>query len=310
MLKSRVMQPDLWVVTTYFNSESYASRRRNYDRFIHSLERGGVPYQVVECAFGERPFDLPYSSQVIQRRSPAVLWQKERLLNSALSQLPESCSKVAWVDADVLFENPKWHLEASELLNRFPVVQLFDSVVRLPRGHTEFRGVGDASTGFAAECSRSPGCERDGWFSHGHTGFAWAAQRGFLERCGLFDVCLSGSADHLMAHAFLGDFESRCIDHLIGLAGPTYRAYVSWARTAFGETRGNVGYLRGAIYHLWHGDLEQRRYHEHSQELKFLGFDPHSDVELTPEGCWNWTGRNLKLQQWARELFADRREDG
>jgi hypothetical protein len=301
---------DLWVVTTYFNSENYSSRSQNYRRFLASMDEAAVPCLIIECAFGDRPFELPASRRILRKRVPAVLWQKERLLNLALEELPASCRKVAWVDADVLLENGSWHVDASRMLDRYSVIQLFDTVIRLPRGHPLYRGEGASWAGFCAEHLRSPGCEREGWFRHGHTGFAWAARRDLLNICGFFDVCLTGSADHLMAHGFVGDFDSPCIDEMIGLGTPLHRAYVDWTAIAYRECRGNVAYLPGRALHLWHGDLEQRKYYQRSQELKRLRFDPRTDIRLSPDGCWAWTGVNPPLERWARELFADRMEDG
>ncbi|MFX5494217.1 hypothetical protein ABTD62_20980, partial [Acinetobacter baumannii] len=83
-----------------------ASRRRNYGLFMQGMREAGVPCLTVECAFGDAPFDLPPSLDVIQIRSETLLWQKERLLNLGASWLPASCRFVAWIDCDILFDNP------------------------------------------------------------------------------------------------------------------------------------------------------------------------------------------------------------
>jgi hypothetical protein len=298
------------VLTTYFNSANYASRKDNYLRFIRELERSSLRCLTVECAFGDQPYVLPVQSHVTRLRTPAILWQKERLLNAFVASLPPASRKVAWIDADLLFENPAWYQSVSRQLEQNAVVQLFDSVVRLPRGCEKDDGNGEAWTSFALEHTNAPGCERLGWFSHGHTGFAWAARRELFDRCGLFDLCLTGSADHLMAHAFVGDFDSRCIDNLIGLGSPLHREFVKWATEAYRVTEGRIGYVEGRILHLWHGDTKDRRYHERSLAFKKLEFVPSRDIRLTSDGCWDWTGANPALEQWAADLFYDRMEDG
>ena len=99
---------DLWVVSTYFDSEGYSSKLRALRGYIATMECSGIPLLLVEGAFGKRPFLLPESDQVLHVRCPSILWQKERLLNVAIDHLPPSSKKVAWLDADVFFENPEW----------------------------------------------------------------------------------------------------------------------------------------------------------------------------------------------------------
>src|SRR5262245_23844676 len=94
---------DLWIVTAYFNANGYRTKRQNYERFRERIERGGLHFLTVECAFGDQPFELEPSSQVLQVRGQDVMWQKERLLNTAIKSLPQQCRKVAWLDADILF---------------------------------------------------------------------------------------------------------------------------------------------------------------------------------------------------------------
>ena len=273
------------------------------------MDRSGVPCLVIECAFGDEPFELPESPFVIRRRSASVLWQKERLLNLVLDRLPPSCRKIAWIDADVLFENPAWHIDCSQLLDRYNVAQLFDTAVWLPRGHAEYRGEGQSWPSFCCKYLAKPECLGQGWLQHGHTGFAWAARRETLESCGFFDLCLTGSADHLMSHGFVGDVRSRCIEALIGLDTPLHRHYVSWARRAYRASGAKLGFLPGRVLHLWHGDFDGRNYHQHSQEFRSLHFNPSTDVRLASNGCWEWTGANPAVQRWASALFADRKED-
>ena len=55
---------DLWVITSFFNSQQYSSKYKNFILFRDSLERSGVNYLVVECAFKGQPFTIPASSRV------------------------------------------------------------------------------------------------------------------------------------------------------------------------------------------------------------------------------------------------------
>src|SRR5437016_4683011 len=96
----------LWGITSYFNPMRYRRRLSNFRLFRKHLN---IPLVVVELTYGE-VFELHEKDAevLIQLRGGAVLWQKERLLNVALSALPSSCDKVAWLDCDIIFDDIGW----------------------------------------------------------------------------------------------------------------------------------------------------------------------------------------------------------
>jgi hypothetical protein len=306
------MQPaDLWGVTAYFNPAGFRSRLRNYALFRAGIEAAGIPLVTVECALAECPFELAEGPNVLRMRGRDVMWQKERLLNVAIAALPAECRKVAWLDADVLFENPGWAAETAALLDDYPVVQPFSRAVRLPRGAIADDCGGESYDGFAAVYARRPHHLLTGDFaSHGHTGFAWAARREVLEGRGLYDACIAGSGDHMMAHAFCGDWASACVDRIIGSANGHRRYFAEWCRAVYPRVRARVGYVPGAVLHLWHGEVADRRYVDRNRELAGFGFDPARDIRVGEGGCWEWASRNPGLHRWAAEYFGRRREDG
>jgi hypothetical protein len=302
---------EFWAITSYFNPSNYRSKLQNYAVFSAGLARVGVPLLTVECAFGDQPFCSPVAQVLVQMRTQDVLWLKERLLNLALERLPEECTKVAWLDSDLIFENPDWARCTAQALDQAQVVQPFDQVVRLPPQQLEYGGEGEHWESFCACCSRHPELLSAGNFHyHGHTGFAWAARRATLQRQGLYDACMTGSSDHLMAHAFCGDWVSECITKMLGPHGPYRAHFTAWARAVFAEVRGNIGFVEGRLLHLWHGDLEKRRYHENNLAFRRFEFDPHRDLRLAANGCWEWSPDRQDLRQWARDFFPARCEDG
>jgi hypothetical protein len=358
---------DLWILTSYFNPHRYDTKRRNYQRFLDKIERAQLNWMVVECAFGNTPFELRRSPRVLQIRASDVMWQKERLLNIAIQRLPHDCEKVAWVDCDIIFENADWAIQTSELLDQVPVVQPFDKAVRLPVGRSRHNESDKFFAGFCALQSdrkdlnngratprqpsalqivycclcgcriaapallctccrdrRQPAATADAAIStpqerpvptgeferHGHTGFAWAARKELLLRHGLYDVCLSGTGDHLMAHAICGEWESPCIPRLVGENGPHLEYFLAWGERVYRATRGSVAYVEGTVSHLWHGDDENRNYVDRGWELARLGFDPMKDLRLGDNGCWAWNSEKPHLHQWAIDYFDLRKEDG
>jgi len=302
---------DLWIISSFFNPNGYRTKTRNYRHFVGLVDGSNLNRLVVECAFGDEAFALPESPSVIRVRTRDVMWQKERLLNIALSRLPSQCSKIAWLDCDILFQNPEWAVQASRLLDSYRVVQLFDRVIRLPKEHVFFSGQGDAWESFASVYQERPNQLLRGDFAmHGHSGFAWAARREVLQENGLYDACISGSGDHMMAHAFCGDWESTCIDRIIGQNNPHRAHFSDWCRRTYKNVRASVGCVAGTLLHLWHGDVDNRRYVTRNKELAALGFDPGHDIKIDDAGCWKWASEKPTLHRWARRYYARRKEDG
>lgn len=301
---------DLCIVTSYFNPMGYQSRYRNYIEFERSILDSGLTLITAECAFGETPFELPASSHIIKFRSNDVIWLKERLLNLAIAKLPASFKKVAWVDCDVLFENKNWAVETSRLLEDYPIVQPFYYAFELPPNQREYKGIGDKSRSFAAIHSAFPSISRVGDFkAHGHTGFAWAARRDVLEILKLYDAAIAGSSDHLMAHAFCGDFASKCLQRTMLDCDGYLKHFKQWAKSAWTVVGGRLGFVLGGLFHLWHGQKRNRRYSERNYDLSRLDFDPVLDLLVERNGLWGWSKHNPGLRKWALEYFAARRED-
>jgi len=330
---------DLWVITTYFNPGRDVHRLENYMLFAESLKRSGIPLLSVECTFGEDAFELSPASDVIQVRSPDVLWQKERLLNLAVAQLPQEVSKVAWIDGDVLFSNPAWAVQTSALLDEFPVVQLWEQAVRLPKGTRYYTGKEKIWQSMASVLAHDQSKIRKGGLHiHGHTGFAWAARRDLWDRCGLYDTGFDVGADHLMAHAFWGDFDSPCMQAVISVGvmqnsplrhnssallswlqaivpeatksrlAPWRRwrqenerfqeHYLTWAQAVYAVVQGQVGVTPGTLLHLWHSNKTRLAPRRVRMGLHKHAFDPQVDLRINPTGCWEWASEKSELRSW------------
>lgn len=307
---------DLALVTSYFNPRGYRTKRANLDAFLAPIRRAGLHCEIVECRFDELGERLPSIYPVRSIRADAVLWQKERLLNVAIQGLPPRFTKIAWLDADLLFARPDWAVAASKLLESKAVVQLFDRVIRLPRGHWRYDGAGEAWSSFGAVAERDPHIMTTGRFDlHGHTGFAWAIRREALDGVGLYDACIAGSGDHMMAHAFSGDWDSTCVDRIVGSPrSPTCAAhrryFEAWCRRIYPRVRARVGAVSGTVLHLWHGETADRRYVLRNRELMGYAFDPERDLRIGAGGAWEWASDKPELHAWARRYFEARREDG
>lgn len=294
----------------------YRRRSLNFRTF---RERLNVPLVAVELAYGT-DFELQESDAeiLVQLRGEAVLWQKERLLNLALQALPASCRKVAWLDCDLIFDAPEWAQSASSLLDQYAIIQLFKHVHYLSPNWTptqdcttevEFIRPSAAfsiSSGIpAATCLGHSLDTREGTAA---PGFAWAARRELLDQHGFFDACILGGADRGLACA-----ANRCFDEFTTRQYMNKRqqdGYIAWADPFYKAVRGEVGYLEEEIFHLWHGDISERRTRSRYEGFKRFQFDPFADIAIDLNGCWRWNTEKHDMHHYVRDYFSSRREDG
>ncbi len=314
---SRGRQPaDFWAISCYFNPIGYRSRLVNYHAFRRHLS---VPLITVELAC-DSPFHLSSDDAdiLIQVRGGDALWQKERLLNIALKALPDACRTVAWLDCDIVFQRNDWPVQAERSLAEFNLVQLFDEARHLPRdAHLNLSGAvpvnhrADALARRVIEGTlpsvifRVEGSSQRWGYTPGH---AWACRREILEIGGLYDGLIMGAGDKAIASAALGHCEDTV--RAYGMNPQQAEHYRSWAEPFFKAMRANVGFVPGAIWHFWHGDLTHRRYGDRYRDFAAFNFNPYSDIALNGDGCWHWNTPKADLHRHVRKYFELRHEDG
>jgi hypothetical protein len=314
---------ELWAITTYFNPAAYETKLAHLRRFARRIRHQGAKLLIVELAFGDRPHDVPadLADRLVRTRSNTVLWQKERLLNLGLHNLPDACDKIAWVDGDLVFTNDRWVSETSERLERYRVVQPFDTAQWLQRGAAERRleGVAAPQPPLPVHLSIGGTAAMVGKFGPGvvdethraHSGFAWAVRRNLIEADGFYDRGIVGGGDFVMASAMYWDaarWHRRSISEIFS------RGLMSdlcvWSDRFHARIRGSVTHVAGEAVHMWHGSIGQRGYGERYRILKEADFDPHTDIALYAGGCWRWNSPKPDLHRRVQEYFVSRKEDG
>src|SRR5271169_3685485 len=253
----------IWAITSYFNPVRYKRRPLNYRVFRSQLR---IPLVAVELSF-DGQFELTKSDAdiLIQISGGAVLWQKERLLNIALQSVPPDVENVAFLDCDVVFDRKDWAEDAeAKLSERCDIIQLFSEALYLKKD-----SLPDDASAISAELS-APGIVHTGdpsVLSQGilvsgqerllyQPGLAWAVKRAILQEHQLYDAAIVGGGDNLMVASIYGDFE-RVIDRH-GLNPRRKQHYLRWALPYNKRIAGRIGCLSGTIFHLWHGELNDR----------------------------------------------------
>ena len=297
---------ELWAVACYFNPAGFKSRLLNYRVF---RERLGVPLVTVELGYGGgfalRPADAEILIQLLGRD---VMWQKERLLNLAIEAVPRQCQKIAWLDCDIVFENDDWSEQASRRLDELKLVQLFRRRVSLAQhasvGHPE----GNVENSIVSEWfSRELFTRPQTFKRQGRSGLAWAARRDLLEARKLYDAAILGSGDALLVNAALGVFDLGGESVLIN--SRQRQNYLAWARPFHESVDGRVGFINSCVYHLWHGDLRNRKYQERYIGFQAFDFDPAVDLAFDESRCWKWNSDKPEMHRYVRDYFDARRED-
>jgi hypothetical protein len=313
---------ELWGVTAYFNPHAIPLQLQNLHEFSDHVRSQGLKLLIVELAFGAASFSAPaeLGDQILRCRTDTVLWQKERLLNLGIAQLPASCDKVAWLDGDILFENAAWVAETARLLAAYVVVQPFTTACWLPRAARSMapaapRGLGEGKCLPGIVAGLADVASLDGrrqalanYSLSGHTGFAWAARRTLLTTHALYDRGIVGGADMPIAHALLGDEDFWQGNNIYcrHLTASALADIAQWSRAIHQDVAGSVAYTPGRVLHLWHGDMTTRSYVARQRILRDNAYDPRLDIAIDADGCWRWNSDKPELHRQVRDYFTAR----
>lgn len=297
---------DLAVVSCHFNPCNYKSRHNNLLRCMAALAHQSVPLYLANLVFADQDCIVPMSTAtVLKLPGRDILWHKERLLNILIRRLPAKYTKVAWIDADIIFPDSRWLQWASELLDTYDLIQLYDKVDQLDN---EGRTIGELA-GLAAYIAAGKPDPFNIDSSHTWPGLAWAAKRDLLETHGLFDVMVVGGADTYISIAAYGQAGCETEWYMDQLPPKLKEAWSTWAAEFYRDVQGRVGYVPTTVVQLGHGTRENRRYVDRMRILTVHDFDPKRDITPDENGVWQWAIHKPLLRSAVREYFESRRED-
>lgn len=303
------MTQRLHCVTTFFNPANFKSLLNNYYVFRDKLLKNhNVELLTIELSFnGEFQINAP---NTLRLHGNSVMWQKERLINYAISQLPYNAKYVAWVDCDILFLNEDWAEQAlSKLRNEADIIQLFKKVYFAPKGERTFHPSYSAQQGVFWQNKIYKN-----WLQRRKTkelpfsapGFAYAARLDYLKKIGnIYDRNIVGSGDTFLVDCFLKSWEihgyaSKFTDGMKKDMGKYIQKIL--------DNPPRVSYIPVDILHLYHGAIQNRKYMERHDIVKKYDFDPAEDIRLE-NGVFEWNSDKFGMHEEIRQYFYDRKED-
>jgi hypothetical protein len=311
------MRPELLdVVAVYNNPMRWASRLATFRAFCAHMHDCGVRLTVVECAYGERPFELAGTTpHYVGVRARTVLWIKENLINLGIQRLPADWKYVAWIDGDLVFRDANWAAETVHALQQYQIVQPWSEAVDLgPNGeimqtHKSF--CYQLAAGEPVISDRSRFWQFDGGpYAYPHPGYAWAATRQAIEWTGgLIEHAAMGAGDHHMAMALVGRVDASVPCALSDMPPGYARPLQLWQDRALRHIHGAIGYVRGTIEHRWHGRKADRGYVSRWAMIMENRFDPDFDVKRNSCGVLELAGNKPALTRQLDGYFRQRNED-
>lgn len=271
---------DSVIIACYFNPQRNPYRLKAFREFYNRVKHMDI--LITECVIeGTKPELVDEFPDIRINRvwTKNLLWHKEALLNNIIQSLPEKYKYVFWVDADVIFDDRNWLVDATrELRSGANLVQPFKYCVHLERDELtpsfdykkesantsklRFRNPNMwHSFGYAHTVGIS---NHNNYEIHGHVGFAWGARVDAVKALPLYDKALVGGADHIIAHAATNDLLHGCIEKSFT---EDLDSISKWSFEFYKLIRGKVSYSTGTLFHIWHGDIANREYFKRVKEF-------------------------------------------
>lgn len=302
----------LHVVTCVSNPLRWKSRIDLYRDFESKMLESGVILTVVECALGERPFELNTNPRVnhVGVRHHTFTFNKECLLNIGIHSIVRSdpeAKYIATLDADIRFRNKTWAAETVQALQRFEVVQPWVDCYDLGSNgeHLELHRSFCNLWQNQQPIMQGPNAG-NGSYRFGHPGYAWAWRRSALAALGLLiETAVLGAADHHMALALIG----RVMESVPGNLTQGYIQPLLSCQNKARRLGMNIGSVPGTIEHDFHGSKLKRRYVERWEILHRHDFDPRTDLMTNEYGVVELAGNKPGLRMDIERYFSERDED-
>jgi len=308
---------EFWGITTFFNPSHFKVKYTNYLKFRKSSKTQGLQLIAVELSYNNdfelQETDADVLIKIKGDKAKSIMWQKERLLNIALKNLPKNCKKVCWIDADIIFENSNWVYESSRLLDNYRMIHPYSKSYRLEKDQDP-KTVSDNEKKKNTFQSIVFDYTMNGSYnSTKQTGYVWAIRRKIIDELGFYDKSIIGGGDRIIARGAFFKHVNHDKYRKNNLEFPYTQKHLkdieSYMAKFLKLVDRRVFFTKGLIHHMWHGDYLKRQYGDRHLILKRNKFDPEKDIKIGKSGCWEWKTDKTKMIASVSHYFKSRQED-
>ena len=281
---------DLAIGLVYFNANKSKRILMNYLYVVEKLKIANIPYYTMEVYS-----DIPDLKDAFHIKTNFILFQKEHLCHLLEKRIPNKYTKIAFIDGDIVFDNPNWYNELSRKLDTFNIVQAFKKFIRLDITYSKIL---DETLAFIFR-------KEFGNVSHVkntrlgfNPGGAWGFQRDWFKKIGFFQDDVIGASDTYSALSW-------------GITKDEY-VYPEYIKKSIQEYKNKINkvpsssYINTNIYHLWHGPIMNKY---KTRKNIFKGIKDIKDV-ISTDSNGVYVLKDKVLQKKFTRYFNRRDDDG
>ena len=291
----RPTRKDLAVGLVYFSCTKSKRLMMNYLYMTDKLRRANIPYYTLEMHLQD---EEPQIIDAIHLTTDFIFYQSERLYRVLESHIPKYFTKIVYLDADVVFDNPNWYNDLSDKLDQYNIVQPFETAkwLDLTYKNVYFQKKTAALIDNNHECKRV--------FDYYHDGFAWGFQRKWYQDVGLYDYDILAYSHRISVIMWLN------IKNYSSLYCPPYNnAMIDEFKRKLQNNMPTIGYLQGTtLYSLYHGSYKNRRYRNIWKILKSVK-DIRDIIYTDTNGVFRLKPSGYKYKSRLSKYFIDRDDD-
>ena len=279
---STLMPNKLHVVAVISNPCNFQTRWRLAKEFITRMNRNKqLILYVVEMIYPKFNKDFmvtnKYNPKHLQLKTTTPIWHKENMVNIGIAKLlPKDWKYVAWIDADIEFENSHWVSDTlSKLSSTNDIVQLFSHAIDMDKNRNAMQIFQGSIYQYISHMKRGDG------LNYWHPGYGWACTKEVYNKMGkIFELGILGSADDHMLKSWIG--EQSWITSVHSKCDKDYKDAVE--EFANNTCDFKLGYINGVIKHNYHGTKANRKYKERWEILVNHNFSPKNHLTVDKDG--------------------------
>lgn len=274
-------QKDMAVCLCYFSHHANQETANHTKFVIDSMKRANIPIYTIQLLYNEQNKILNTDFTLKTKSQP--IFHKENLWNILYNKLKDKYSKFLFVDSDILFSNPKWYELSSALLDKYDLIQPFDTCYWTTSGNKKY------SLAYALFNKSSPS------LSNHHAGFSIGVNSAWFNNLGYFyDKAIVGGGDlcfwSLVAQSLSSPINNNEIYRYIS------KYDLSMYAKNIRKFPPRVGYLaNNSATHMDHNTIGAKKY---SERINFIPKNYESLIKTNSAGIHEINLSDTKLKEY------------